>query len=356
MRIALLGVGLVGGSVGLAARARLGAEVRAWDPDPGALRAALAAGAAGAGAASLGEAVADADLAVLAAPVPALAGAARAALAAAPRGCAVTDVGSTKAAVLAAAGGDPRFVGGHPLAGGAGAGVAHARADLFAGATWYLTPAPATEGLLLERVHRAVSALGARPVVVDAEQHDRVMAAVSHLPHVTANVLAARAAAALDALAGGVAGDPVGPSLRDAIRVAGANPPLWAGIYGANAGALADELDGALAELAAVRDALRAGEGLEGWQAAAARRRAALVEAGLPGGPQREVRVDVLNRPGVVAEVALTLGRAGINISDLVLAPSADGTRGVVALWCAADQAEGAADLVRALGHPVTLP
>jgi len=355
LRVALLGVGLVGGSVGLAARARLGAEVRAWDPDPGALEAALAAGAADAAAPDVPGAVRDAQLVVLAAPVPALPAAAREALAAAPQDCAVTDVGSTKAAVVAAAGGDPRFVGGHPLAGGEGSGVAAARADLFAGATWYLTPAATTEGLLLERVHRAVSALGARPVVVDPDAHDRVMAAVSHLPHVTANVLAARAAAALDALEG-VAGDPVGPSLRDAIRVAGANPPLWAGIYRANAAALADALDGALAELTAVRDALRAGEDLEPWQARAARRRAALLEAGLPGGPQRELRVAVANRPGVVAELALALGRAGINISDLVLAPSPDGTRGTVALWCAADQAEGAADLVRALGHPVTLP
>jgi prephenate dehydrogenase len=189
-------------------------------------------------------------------------------------------------------------------------------------------------------------------VVVDAEQHDRVMAAVSHLPHVTANVLAARAAAALDALAGGIAGDPVGPSLRDAIRVAGANPPLWAGIYAANAAVLADELDGALAELAEVRDALRAGEGLEGWQAAAARRRDALLEAGLPGGAQRELRVDVLNRPGVVAEVALTLGRAGINIADMSLSPAPDMSEGVVALWVPAADAARARALISERGLP----
>jgi prephenate dehydrogenase len=353
VRLAVLGVGLLGGSVGLAARARLGAHVRGWDPDPAALGAALARGALDAGARDAAAAVAGAELVVLAAPVPALPGAARAALAAAPADCAVTDVGSTKAGVVAAAGEDPRFVGGHPLAGAEAAGVEAAREDLFAGAPWYLTPTPTTEGMLLERVHRAVVGLGARPAVLEAEAHDRAMAAVSHLPHVVANVLVARAAATLGP---GPSLAASGPSFRDATRVAGANPPLWGGIYAANRRALADQLDAALAELATIRDALRAGEDLEPWQAEAAARRRALLEAALAGGPVRELRVSVANRPGVVAELALALGRAGINISDMALAPSPDGTRGVVALWCAAERAEQAAELVRRLGHPVALP
>ena len=131
---------------------------------------------------------------------------------------------------------DERFVGGHPLAGTEASGVAHAREDLFDGAVWYLTPTSATSGIMLERLHRLVSGLGARPVAIDADTHDRMMAAVSHLPHVVANVLVGQAGRAL----GGERLPPTGPSFRDATRVAGANPALWPDIYLANRDALLD--------------------------------------------------------------------------------------------------------------------
>ena len=100
-------------------------------------------------------------------------------------------------ACVAAAGADERFIGGHPLAGAETAGVEHAREDLFDGAVWYLTPAANSTGVLYERLHRLLTAIGARPVAIDAETHDRLLAVVSHLPHVLANVLVAQAAGAL---------------------------------------------------------------------------------------------------------------------------------------------------------------
>ncbi len=118
------------------------------------------------------------------------------ALAAAPADCVITDVGSTKREVVAAHD-DPRFVGGHPLAGAENAGVEHARADLFEAATWYLTPSAGTSGMLYERLHRLLHGIGARPTAIDADTHDRILAAVSHLPHVLANVLVSQAAATL---------------------------------------------------------------------------------------------------------------------------------------------------------------
>jgi prephenate dehydrogenase len=343
--VAVVGVGLVGGSIGLAARERLDAEVRGVD-----LRAdaALARGAIDSAHDDLAAALDGADAAFVAVPVDCLVETVGAVLAAAGPGCAVTDVGSTKAGVTGACR-DPRFVGGHPLAGAEVSGVEHARADLFEGATWYLTPAADAQGVVLERLHRLLSALGARPVVIDAEVHDRVMAAVSHLPHVLANVLVARAAGAL----GDERVPATGPSFRDATRVAGANPALWNGIYAANAGALADEVDGAIAALTEVRDDLRAGTDLTAWQERAARDRAALLAAGLAEGPVREVRAAVPNRPGVVAEIALALGRAGINISDLALSPSPDGDRGEIAVSVLEERAEEAARLVTGLGFGV---
>lgn len=352
MRLAVLGVGLIGGSVGLAARQRLGAEVTGWDRDPGVLDRATRVGAIDAGAGSIAEAVAGVEVAVVAAPVGALPDAVGAALAAAGPDTVVTDVGSVKHPVVEAFGRDDRFIGGHPLAGAEVAGVEHARVDLFDDATWYLTPTRTSGGLLFERLHRLVTAIGARPQAIDADVHDRVLAAVSHLPHVLANVLVAQTAAAL----GGEETIPsTGPSFRDATRVAGANPPMWGDIYHANRAALAVQLDEAISRLSRVRAILDDPAELEAWQGAVADERRRLLEAGLVGGSTRELRVAVPNTPGVVAELALTLGRAGINISDMALSPSPDNRNGVVALWCAAEQAERAAELVRGLGYPVTV-
>ena len=351
MRLAVLGVGLIGGSLGLAARERLGAEVTGWDRDPGVADRAVARGAIDAGAATLAEAVAGAEVVVVAAPVGALPEAVGAALAAAAPDAVVTDVGSVKHPVVAAHGGDERFIGGHPLAGAEVAGVEHARADLFDDATWYLTPTRSAQGVLFERLHRLLTAIGARPQAIDADVHDRVLAAVSHLPHVLANVLVAQTSAAL----GSEETIPsTGPSFRDATRVAGANPPMWADIYHANREALAAQLDEAIARLSRVRDILGDPDELQAWQGAVRDERHRLLEAGLVGGSTRELRVAVPNTPGVVAELALTLGRAGINISDMALSPSPDNRNGVIALWCAAEHADRAAELVQGLGYPVT--
>ena len=162
----------------------------------------------------------------------------------------VTDVGSTKRALVEAVD-HPRFVGGHPLAGAETAGAAHARADLFAGATWYLTPTARTEGVAYDRLYRFLTELGARPQAIDADTHDALMAAVSHLPHVLANVLVAQAARALDAE--GERLPATGPSFRDATRVAGAPTAIWRDIYLANADALGTLLDDTIERLGRVR-------------------------------------------------------------------------------------------------------
>jgi prephenate dehydrogenase len=276
-----------------------------------------------------------------------------AALAGAPADCVVTDVGSTKRAVVTAID-DERFVGGHPLAGAATAGVEHARADLFDGATWYLTPTARTSGMLYERLHRLLHGLGARPVAIDADTHDRILATVSHLPHVLANVLVAQAAQTL--ADGGERLLATGPSFRDATRVAGASSDIWTDIYLSNRDALTAQIDEVITRLGQVRDALgRAdGEGVTAWNDAAAEDRRKLLESQLAGGPLFELRASVPNRPGVIAQLALELGRAGVNITDMALYPAADMSEGVVALWIAGDDtASRAENLVAQLGFPV---
>jgi prephenate dehydrogenase len=359
VKVAVLGVGLIGGSIGLAAHARAGAEVSGYDPDEAVRARALQLGAIDSAAEDVAGAVAGADVVFAAAPVGALEETVRLALDAAGADCVVSDVGSTKRA-LADAGSDQRFIGGHPLAGAETAGVEHAREDLFDGATWYLTPARgSTAGDLYERLHRLLSSFGAQPTAIDAGDHDRLMAYISHLPHVLANVLVSQTASLL----GGENPErlpAVGPSFRDATRVAGANSAIWTDIYMANRDALIESVDELAASLQSVRAALAAGDttAVRSWNERARSDRETLLGAGLAGGSTGEtileLRASVPNRPGVIAELALALGGAGVNILDLALSPSQDNRQGVVALWVGGEQqAERALGLISGLGIPV---
>jgi prephenate dehydrogenase len=353
VEVAVIGVGLIGGSVALAARERLGASVTGYDALKNASGAALERGALDRVAGGVQDAVADAEAVFVAVPVRGLPAVLGEVLAAAGADCVVTDVGSTKRAVVAAHH-DPRFVGGHPLAGAESSGVEHARADLFDGATWYLTPTSVTSGILYERLHRMLRGLGARPAAIDPETHDTILATVSHLPHVLANVLVSQAAAALEA--GGERLPATGPSFRDATRVAGASSAIWTDIYISNRDALGAGIDRAIEALQGFRQALSDAddERITAWNDAAAADRRRLLEAQLAGAPLFELRASVPNRPGVVATLALELGRAGVNIADMALYPAPDMSEGVVALWISGEQpARRAEELVGALGFPV---
>ena len=277
--------------------------------------------------------------------------------------CVVSDVGSTKQALIDSVAGSgldegarSRFVGGHPLAGAEAAGVEHARADLFDGAVWYLTPTDSTSGVHYDRLFRAVADLGARPIALDASTHDRLVATVSHLPHVLANLLVSQAAGALVEESQSLPA--TGPSFRDATRVAGANPAMWRDIFMANRAALERELDRFEAGLAEAREILRSGDAgaIEKWIERSRADRERLLDSELAGGPVSELRLSVPNKPGVVASVALALGEAGVNIVDMALYPAPDMKSGAIALWVAGPRerrARGRADGgARLLGRP----
>ena len=304
-------------------------------------------------------ACAGADLVFCAAPVGALPGLAAEALAASGPDAVVTDVGSTKRALVAEVAAGPegeRFIGGHPLAGAETSGVENSRAELFEGARWYLTPTEASSGVHYDRLQRAVGDLGARPQAIDPATHDRVMATVSHLPHVLADVLVSQAAESLGE--GGERLPEVGPSFRDTTRVAGANPAMWRDILVANRDAVADEIDAVVARLTEAASLLRSADpgAVEAWHRGAREDRRRLLDAGVAGGRATELRVVVDNRPGTVAEIALALGRAAVNIEDMSLDPASDMSSGAISLWIAgADEVERAVEIVRGLGHGVTI-
>ena len=209
--------------------------------------------------------------------------------------------------------------------------------------------------MLYERLHRLLTSIGARPAAVDPDTHDRLLACVSHMPHVLANLLADQAAHVLsgqheERLPA------VGPSFRDATRVAGANSAIWTDIYLSNRDALIAGIDEFEARLRHARATLRAGDpvAVRAWNERARENREALLGAGVTGGPVHELRVSVPNRPGVIADIALVLGRAGVNIVDMALSPSEDNRQGVVALWIGGDEhAARAQALIGDLGFPV---
>ena len=209
-------------------------------------------------AVGLAEAVAAPGFVLVAAPVGELPAVVRDVLDRAPAGCTVTDVGSTKGPVCAAAGDDPRFVGGHPICGAETRGPERASADLFEGATWFMTPTATTAPERLRLVHGFVSSLGARPVAIGPDAHDRLVAVTSHLPHVLANVLLNQAGSTrIDGH------DPLqaaGGSLRDMTRIGGANPRIWVDIFLDNREALAGALAEQRRQLEQVERALAAGD------------------------------------------------------------------------------------------------
>jgi prephenate dehydrogenase len=355
VRLAIVGTGLIGASVGLAAKRAGNADVTGYDPDPEALALAAERGAVDRAAGSLVEAVEDAELAVVATPVATLASEVAAVLEASDAGCTVTDVGSTKGALCAAVSDRVRFIGGHPVCGSEARGPGHGSAELFDGATWFLTPVAETEPERYARLHGFVASLGAVPVAVDPAAHDRLLAITSHMPHALANLILNQAGAVrVDgheplATAGG--------SLRDMTRVAGANPRIWVDIFLENAGAVRSALAEHRRRVEELERALESGD--PGWLArwigeAAGNRRTLLAEAYPDVGELQRVQVHVPDRPGVLSGITQALGAEQINIEDFELhhlTPERGGTLSV--LIAGEEAARRAAELLESQGYGV---
>jgi len=327
-RLTVVGLGLIGGSVAAAARrATSDLHVRAVDPDPDALAFALSSGIAdealSPGAATdagwfSGNA---ADVIVLGTPVAATVEWLGRLAELGYEGI-VTDVSSTKRAVVAAAEdarGTYRFVGGHPMAGSERSGVGAATATLFDGAYYILTPTAQTDMDAYRMVHGFVASLGARVVSVDAAAHDEAVAIVSHVPHVAAAALvelassrAEEAGADLLRLAAG--------GFKDMTRIAAGSPDLWTGICLDNAPAVIAGIDGLEGVLADFRRAVAAGdaEAVRRWLAGAADVRRALPAQWVPATARlKELTVPVTDQPGVVGIVTTAVSRSGCNIEDI---------------------------------------
>ena len=273
--IAIVGLGLIGGSIALGVRERW-PQARVFGVDTDAVAAHVLGSGAIDKAFSSVAALPDVALVILAAPVrqnvDLLQQVAQRRLA-----CTVTDVGGTKRAIVQAARAlppDVRFVGGHPLGGGERGGFAFARPDLFAGRPWILSPDGQHPDLAVDLVSRLVTGLGARPVIVDAAEHDRLMAFLSHLPQLTASAL-------METVGNATLSDGLrmaGRGLVDTTRLASSPADVWRDICLTNADAIGDALDCLIGRLAQVRRDLERGGTVDEVFNAAARWRADLLK------------------------------------------------------------------------------
>jgi prephenate dehydrogenase len=354
MRIAVIGTGLMGTSVALAAKRR-GDDVAGWDPDPDVLARSAERGALEPYD-SLDRSVAEVELVVVAAPIAQLPSTVSAVLAA-TTDATVTDIGSTKASVVRAADGSPRFVGGHPICGSEARGPEHASASLFEGATWFLTPVAHTDPARHRTVHAFATALGATPVAIDADAHDRLVAMTSHVPHVLANVVANQTGASR--VEGHEPLAHAGGSLRDMTRIAGANPRIWIDIYLDNADAIRAALQEHRRRIEQVEAALEQGDAgfLARWIGEASQSRRRMLEREYPDpGTLQRVRVHVPDRPGVLAGITQALGAERINIEDFELHHVSPERGGTLTLLVAGEaEAQRAAALLESQGYSVVV-
>jgi prephenate dehydrogenase len=345
-RALVVGTGLIGGSIALGLRRR-GWHVSGIDADEGRAAEALAAGVIDA----LGDDP-DAEVVFVAVPAAAVAGEVRRILAATGRrpDAVVSDVSGVKTAIVEAAD-HPRFIGGHPMAGSEQIGLHGADPDLFEGAVWTLTPTAVTDLESFDRLKGVVLSLGADVLVLSAADHDRLVAVVSHVPHLVAATLmnAASAGAEQDgALLRLAAG-----GFRDMTRVAAGHPGIWPDICAENAVPIVDALDALVVDLTAMRERIAAQDRpalLDALEKASAARR------NLPARVVRpdhlaELRIPVPDRAGVLAEITSLAADAGIGIYDIEIAHSAEGPRGVLILVVDGADADTLAVSVEAHGY-----
>ena len=319
-RATVVGLGLIGGSICVALRER-GWLVSGDDQDAQRVTEALERGLISAAGID-----AESQVTFVAVPVTAISLQVQRALDATSG--IVTDVGSVKAVVTRTIT-DPRFIGGHPMAGSELEGLDGADGELFTGAVWVLTPTSTTSDAAFATVANIVNDLGAEVVGLDPVRHDELVAIVSHVPHLTAATLmgvagsrATEHAALLRLAAGG---------FRDMTRIASGHPAIWLDICAENRPAIISTLSALIDGLSDMRTAVDTGDRATILQRLTAARES---RANLPSrikalADLSEVRIPIPDRPGAAAEVFTLAAELGVNIPNFEVVHSVEGDRGI---------------------------
>ncbi len=327
----VLGLGLIGGSVAVALRG-LGWRVCGTDRDPARVQQALDREIV-----SMGELDPNADVTFVAVPPKAMIAEVQRALQ--TTAGLVTDVGSVKSAVCEAIT-DPRFVGGHPMAGSELEGLDGADPELFAGAVWVLTPTDDTDDAAFAVIAEIVSELGAEVVGLDPRRHDDLVAVVSHVPHLTAATLmrlaglrAEEHAALLRLAAGG---------FRDMTRIASGHPSIWLDICEENRASIVAALSSLIDGLSDMRSVVESGDrdALLSRLSTAREARANLPARIKQPADLAEMRIPIPDRPGAAAEVFTLAAELGVNIPNFEVVHSVEGDRGIAVVLVEAAMAD----------------
>lgn len=359
-QIVIIGVGLIGGSLGMAVRKhKLANQVVGIDIDEHSLALAKELGAVCTYSLDYTP-VRDADLVVLAAPIFSNLKILESIRGYLPPQAVVTDVGSTKGEFVAQAEkllSNNAFVGGHPMAGAETAGVGGADPYLFENAIYLLTPTKRTNLQALERVRTLVEGVGAKSLVLDPETHDKITAAISHLPHIAAAALVQTAAELAEehpmtlALAAG--------GFKDTTRIASGNPGLWKDICFSNKEQVIEMIDRFTASLTAMKRALVSDSEHEFEQQLY---EAKTVRDQIPAKMKGywpfldEIIVTIPDRPGMIGEVAVVLGGQNVNIDDIEILRVREGEGGTLRLGFAqTGSAEKAVRILNKHGFPARL-
>ena len=322
-RANIAGLGLIGGSLGLALAER-GWHVTGDDLDPTRVERALRMGVIHATGVDP-----HAEITFVATPVLALADQVKRSLA--DTDGLVTDVGSVKSGIADAID-DPRFIGGHPMAGSELEGLDGADGSMFEGATWVLTPTATTSDDTFSAVAAVVAELGAEVVALPPERHDQVVAVISHVPHLAAATLMGLASeraeehAALLRLAAG--------GFRDMTRIASGHPAIWLDICAENRTAILSALDGLIVGLSEMRQVVATDDrdSLHHRLQSAREARANLPVKGTQPGELAEVRIPIPDRPGSAAGIFTLAAELGVNIASFEVVHSMEGNRGIAVM------------------------
>ena len=346
-RAHVVGLGLIGASVAFALKAN-GWTVTGSDLDPEATRAALEANAI-----SGTEMTSGHTLLVVATPAGSVVDVANDLLERFPSpDLIVTDVAGVKSSIVAGVS-DPRFLGGHPMAGSEQRGLSGARFDLFRGCTWVLTPTPATQPAMYSALHGYLREVGASVVAIDANDHDRLVALASHVPHLLAGALMNEATKTAEQ-------DPVllqlaAGGFRDMTRIAAGDPAIWPDILFENR----EAIDQTLAALEDRLDALRKALASDGrvtieqslQDASVARRQ--LPGRALSSDNLAYLRIVVSDQPGVLATVTRAASDLQVNIYDIEIAHGIEGVGGTLLLAVDAKRSEALVESLLELGFQV---
>lgn len=327
----MAGLGLIGGSIGAALRQR-GWHVTGDDADPTVVERALAKGVID--VAGLDP---HAEITFVATPVMSVADQVKRVLV--ETSGLVTDVGSVKSGIANAID-DPRFVGGHPMAGSELEGIDGADGEMFEGAVWVLTPSATTADTTFSTVAGVVKELGADVVALPPDRHDQVVAVISHVPHLTAATLMGLASdraeehAALLRLAAG--------GFRDMTRIASGHPAIWLDICSENRTAIISALDGLIEGLVSMRRVVDTDDrvGLHDRLQRAREARSNLPSRVNQPAELAEVRIPIPDRPGAAAEVFTLAAELGVNIDSFEVVHSVEGNKGVAVVLVSAATVE----------------